>query len=172
MRWAVVAVAMLTVAGCASRNQFSNRTTARVVSSRQGRPQMMVAGVTRSAMLASLVTQMVGAGFNPTRVGDYQAEFERSGGTGMGILGAALMGADDMGSAVWRVTYTCTDTPNGVNVVGDVAVVGRRTRLDMNSGKPAFQMQSLLEQAAYAAPKTQPVPPKTASSQDSTGTSR
>jgi len=172
MRWAMFVVSMLVVGGCASRNQFGSRTTARVVTSRPGRPRMMVAGVTRNAMLASLVTQMVGAGFNPTHVGDYQAEFERSIGTGMGILGSALMGSDDMGSAVWRVTYTCTDTPDGVSVVGDVAVVGRRSRMDMNSGKPAFQMQGLLEQAAYAAPKIQPSLPKTTSSQDSIGASR
>lgn len=93
-------------------------------------------------------------------VNDYRAQFDKDAGTGVSLLGAAMLGAN-LAAPVWRVSFTCVDAPGGVNVTGDVAMVrnpgtARQDRMDMNSGKPAGEVQNLLDVVALITPRPAP----------------
>jgi hypothetical protein len=111
-----------------------------------GRPEVIIAGTTKKAVVDALANQMIARGYSVGQIDDYHAQFEKPGGFWLDLL----LGSRFNSSAIWRVSYTLLDTQEGVRVMAEMGGVtnpgsGFEKVTEIKGGKNAAAIQSILD---------------------------
>lgn len=139
---------------------------------KKGKPEVVIHGTTRKAVLDALATMMVDREYSIVSIQDYKAVFEKDG----GFLGSVLFGSGYDASTKKRASFDVLETGSSVRIVATFEMVSNpgsafERRSDASkSGKAKKQIQELLDALKDQLEPTSSVPPDsvTATTPDST----
>ena len=123
------------------------------------RPEVVIPRASKKAVVDALAGQMSQQGYSVGRIDDYRAQFEKPGGFWLDLLAGSRFNS----TAIWRVSYTLFDSPEGVRVYADMGAVTNpgsafEKVTEVKGGKNAVAIQSILEAVKNIAANTSAQP--------------